>query len=256
MRNTNTGYKNSLANLKINLHKLKNPEKAKFYPHFFKAGKGEYAEGDKFIGVSVPNCRRVAKNYKNLYFSDIENLLASGIHEERLVALLLLVNRYRGGSENIKKQIYNFYLNHLDRINNWDLVDLSAGRIVGEYLYHNPNNITVFKDNDFKGTQILDSLAKSDNLWGKRITVIATSQFICYGKLDTTLRISKILISDKHDLIHKAVGWMLREVGKKNIGILENFLIDYYPYMSRTTLRYAIERFPEKKRLAYLHGRV
>jgi 3-methyladenine DNA glycosylase AlkD len=242
--------------LKRDLKSLANPAKAKFFPRFFKAGPGEYAEGDKFIGATVPNCRIVAKKYKDLSLSDIEKLIASPIHEERLVALLILVDQYRKGKEKEKPEIYNFYLNHTKYINNWDLVDLSCSRIVGEYLYNNPHYTTTKRGEKFKSVAILYHLAKSKSLWERRISIISTAQFIWHGKFNETLKISKILLSDKHDLIHKAVGWMLREVGKRKVQLLEKFLKDNYVNIPRTTLRYAIERFPEKKRLAYLQGKV
>lgn len=218
-------------------------EKAKFLQRFFKTGKGEYAEGDKFAGIVVPVSRKIAKEFKDLNFSQIEKLLHSRIHEERLIALLILVLRYDKGEESERKNIYKLYLKNLKYVNNWDLVDLSAPKIVGRYLFN-------------RDRKLLFKLAKSDDLWEKRISIISTYYFIQQKDFKTTIELSKILVNDDHDLIHKAVGWMLREVGKKDLQSEENFLKKYYMKMPRTMLRYAIEKFPEKKRQAYLKGKI
>lgn len=222
------------------LKKLAKPGKVKILQRFFKTGKGQYGEGDKFIGVMVPDIRQVAKKYHDLALSQTINLLHSPIHEERLCALLIMVGQFSKGDAKKQKKIFDLYLKNYKYINNWDLVDLTAPRIVGAYLMDRPR-------------AILYKLAKSKNLWQKRIAIIATFQFIYYGQSQDTIRISKILLQDKHDLIHKAVGWMLREVGKHcDEKILLTFLDQHCQNMPRTMLRYAIERLPEKTRKKYL----
>lgn len=230
-----------LSKLKSDLRKLKNPEKAKVLQRFFKTGKGEYGEGDIFLGIIVPLQRAIAKKYSNLPLEDIKLLLNSKIHEERLTAVFIIIQQYKKGDEKSRKRIYEFYLKNRKGINNWDLIDLSAPKIVGDYLID-------------KNKSILYKFAKSNDLWEKRIAILSTYTFIRNEKYDDTLSISKILLHDDHDLIHKGVGWMLREVGKSNLKIEENFLKKYYKTMPRTMLRYAIEKFPEKKRKAYLKG--
>jgi 3-methyladenine DNA glycosylase AlkD len=221
------------------LNKLKNPAKAKILAGFFKTGKGEYGEGDVFLGITVPLQRVVAKKFTDLELAEIQKLLNSEIHEHRLVALLILVEKYRKGDEKEKGKVVKMYLKNTTKINNWDLVDLSAHYILGNYLLE-------------RDRKILYKLARSKNLWEKRIAIISTFAFIRAGEFDDTLKISEILLKDTHDLIHKAVGWMLREVGKRDQRVEEKFLLRYYSDMSRTTLRYAVERFPEKKRQFYL----
>jgi 3-methyladenine DNA glycosylase AlkD len=221
------------------LNKLKNPAKAKILAGFFKTGKGEYGEGDVFLGITVPLQRVVAKKFTDLELAEIQKLLNSEIHEHRLVALLILVEKYRKGDEKEKGKVVKMYLKNTTKINNWDLVDLSAHYILGNYLLE-------------RDRKILYKLARSKNLWEKRIAIISTFAFIRAGEFDDTLKISEILIKDRHDLINKAVGWMLREVGKRDQRVEEKFLLRYYRDMSRTTLRYAVERFPEKKRQFYL----
>jgi len=231
--------KNNLENLRKEILKLKNPAKAKVLMGFFKTGKGEYGEGDKFLGIVVPKQRELVKKYwKDLNLTEITKLLKSPFHEERLIALLLLVKKFETGEE--QEKIFKLYLKNTKFINNWDLVDLTAPNIVGEYL----------KGKDRK---VLYKLAKSKSLWEKRISILATFQFIKNKDPKDTLKISEILLKDEHDLIHKAVGWMLREVGKKcGEEIEEKFLQKYVKKMPRTMLRYAIERFPEEKRQRYL----
>lgn len=223
------------------LKKLANPVKAKILSRFFKTGPGEYGEGDIFLGVQIPQTREVAKKYYNIPFKDVVTLLKSKIHEERQAALLLLVHRYDIGSEIEKENVYIFYLKNTKYINNWDLVDLSADKIIGKHLMEKPK-------------KILYELAKSNNLWERRISIISTFHFIRNNRFDDTLKISEILLSDKHDLIQKAVGWMLREIGKRNQETEEIFLRKHYRSMHRTTLRYAIERFPRDKQRFYLNG--
>lgn len=233
----------SLNKIKIELRKFSDKEKSEVYPKFFKAGKGEYAEGDIFIGVTVPNCRKIAK--ENLKIDDInlKELLHSKFHEERLVGLMILVERMsKTKVETEQKIIVDFYLNNLEKVNNWDLVDLSCYKILGEFLKN-------------KDKKILFDFAKSGNLWKERISIITTLRFIKNGDLETSIEISKKLLSHKHDLIHKAIGWVLREVGKKDLKILKNFLKENYKILPRTTLRYAIEKFPENIRKKYLSGK-
>lgn len=233
-----------LTQLRKDLSVLFNKDKAKVLQRFFKTGKGEYGEGDIFLGISVPKSRTIAQKYKNLSFGDIEKLLGSKVHEERLIALLILVQKFQKASEEEQEKIYLFYLANTKYINNWDLVDLSADKIVGEYL----------KDKD---TSILTKLAASNNLWERRISIISTYAFIKRGDAKDALVISGYLLYDKHDLIQKAVGWMLREVGKRcGFEIEEDFLKKYYKKMPRTMLRYAIERFPEKLREMYMIGNI
>jgi len=234
----------SFLNLKKELNRLANPQKAKLLQRFFKTGKGEYGEGDVFLGITVPQSRKIAIKFKNLDFVSIETLLKSKIHEERLIALLILVHNFSRGDEDIKKQIYDFYLSNTKFINNWDLVDLSAYKIVGLYLL----NRGPVKNIPF----ILVKLAKSKSVWERRIAVISTFQFIKNNRLSESLKIAQILLQDDHDLIHKAVGWMLREVGKKDLKTEIGFLDKHYKKMPRTMLRYAIERFPQKLRKSYL----
>ena len=228
--------------LKKDLQSLENTEKSKVMRGFFKTGKGEYGEGDIFLGLTVPQSRMLAKKYSLISFQDISELLKSKIHEERLIALLILVNNYTK-DKNKREEIVSFYLKNTDKINNWDLVDLSADKILGSYLLE-------------KEKDILYKLAKSENIWERRISIIATFYFIKNKQFGETLKISEILLQDKHDLIQKAVGWMLREVGKREQSIEEEFLKKRYKKMPRTSLRYAIERFPEDKRQAYLKGEI
>ena len=229
-----------LEQLKKDLEKLGSPEKAKILQRFFKTGPGQYGEADIFLGVMVPVQRQIAKKY-DLELDEIQNLLNSEIHEHRLVGLLILINKY-DNSQN-KKEIFDFYVDNVSKINNWDLVDLTAPKIMGDWLLNKPKDI-------------LYELVKSDNLWEKRISIISTFAFIKKKQFDDAFKISEILINDKHDLIHKAVGWMLREIGKRNLEVEENFLKQHYKNMPRTMLRYAIEKFPEAKRIAYLQGRI
>lgn len=229
----------TLDNLKSDLQALAAPEKAALLSRYFKTGKGQYGQGDIFLGVMVPGQRRIAKKYSDLSLGNISKLLASRIHEHRLVALLILVNKYKKADEKSKEKIADFYLKHTKHINNWDLVDLSAPNILGDYLF----------DRD---RSVLYRLAQSKNLWERRISVVTTLAFIRRNDFEDILRISEILIDDDHDLIHKAVGWMLREVGKMDLGTEEDFLRKHHRRMPRTMLRYAIERFEEKKRRFYL----
>jgi len=232
----------SLNELRNELKQKSNKEKAKLLQGFFKTGPGEYGEGDIFIGVVVPETRKTAIKFKSLPLNDIEELLKSKIHEERLCALLLLVHNYEKHKEK-REEIYNFYIKNTKYINNWDLVDLSCHHIVGDYL----------KDKD---KSILYELAKSNNIWERRIAVISTFNFIRDKQFQDSIAIAEILLQDKHDLIHKAVGWMLREMGKRDLKPLLAFLNKNYKQMPRTMLRYSIEKLPEKLRKQYLNGKV
>ncbi len=226
--------------LRTDLKKAANPKKAKLLQGFFKTGKGEYGEGDIFLGVMVPQSRKIALKFKDLSFAEIQTLLKSKIHEERLIALLIIVHNFEKGLD--QEKIYRFYIANTRYINNWDLVDLSAPRIVGKFLFENPSL-----------KPILYKLATSQNLWEKRISIISTLYFIVKGESEDALKISEILLNDKHDLIHKAVGWMLREVGKRcSEEIEKEFLNKHYKQMPRTMLRYAIERFSEPERQRFL----
>lgn len=229
--------------IKKELSKAANKEKATFLSGYFKTGKGEYGEGDIFLGITVPEQRKIAYTFIDLKLSDIEKLLESNIHEYRFTALEILVAEYERGSPKQREEIYNFYLAHTQRINNWDLVDTSARDIVGNFLFT-------------KSRKILHKLVKSSNLWERRIAIIATHYFINKGDLQETFALAKILLKDKEDLIHKAVGWTLREAGKKDIKALRKFLGDSHKEMARTCLRYAIEKFEEKERKKYLKGLV
>ena len=230
----------TLNQLKKELRSLGSPEKAKGSARFFKTAKGEYGEGDVFIGVTVPKQREVAKKYRDLSLSDIIDLLHSKEHEFRLTALFIMVGQFKKGGLAEQEDIYKIYISNIKWINNWDLVDSSAPNIVGKYLLD-------------KDPSILFKLARSRLLWDRRVAMLATFTFIREGKPEIALKIAEMLINDKHDLIHKAVGWMLREVGKK-YGIKKEteFLNKHYCEMPRTMLRYAIEKFPEKLRKHYL----
>jgi 3-methyladenine DNA glycosylase AlkD len=233
----------TIQKIKKRLKQLANKEKAEVLQRFFKTGPGEYGEGDTFIGVKVPDLRKVAKDFRDIVIKDVVILLESAIHEERLLALLILVSKYVKGNEITKKEIYKLYLNKTKYINNWDLVDVTAQHIVGDYLMD-------------KNKAPLYRLAKSEDLWERRIAVMATFCFIKRERYEDTLKIAKILLDDKKDLIHKAVGWMLREIGKRDMISEEKFLKQHYKEMPRTMLRYAIEKFPESKRLQYLKGEI
>ncbi len=234
----------SAEQVKLALKRLSSYKKAKASAWFFKTGLGQYGEGDKFIGVNVPEQRKVAKKFSNLTLPEIKKLLKSQIHEERLVGLLILVTQFKSADEKTKKQIYNFYLKNVKAVNNWDLVDLSAPNIIGTYLITRPKNILYLQ-------------AKSKNLWLRRISIVSTLAFIQQGNYKDTFEIAKILLGDTEDLIHKAAGWMLREVGKRvSRKELEVFLKSNYKVMPRTMLRYSIEHFPESVRQKYLKGMI
>ncbi|BDQ03876.1 DNA alkylation repair protein [Ignavibacterium sp.] len=233
----------SLSDLRKELKNKKNPEQAKILQRFFKTGKGEYGEGDIFYGIKVPVTRTIAKRFVELTFNELKILLASEVHEERLAAGLILVEKFNKANENEREKIYRFYLTNRKGINNWDLVDLTAPKIIGTYLLN-------------RDKKILFDLAQSKNLWDRRIAIISTLAFIRKNQFDETLNISRLLLKDKHDLIHKAVGWMLREIGKINGDVETEFLLKHYKEMPRTMLRYAIEKFPERIRKQFLEGTI
>ena len=223
--------------IKEDLLKLGDPEKAKILLRFFKTGKGEYGEGDRFLGVSLPNQRLVAKRYAHVSLAELQSLLSSKTHEFRLTALIILVHKYKKAED--KKPVVDFYLKNVRQVNNWDLVDLSAPNILGKHLLD-------------KKRDLLYKMAASDNIWGRRIAIISTLEFIRNDEFADTLKISETLLKDKHDLIHKAVGWMLREVGKRDVAVLEAFLNKHCKVMPRTMLRYSLEKFDPKKREFYM----
>lgn len=229
--------------LRKKIKSLANPEIAKTLQWFFKTGKGEYGEGDIFIGLKVPTLRKIAREFGDLNFTELKILLGSEVHEERLISLLILVDKFEKGDEKERSQIFSFYIKNRKGINNWDLVDLSAPKIIGKHLRKNDR-------------RLLFRFAVSNNLWERRIAVLSTFEFIRNDDFETTLEISEILLDDKHDLIHKAVGWMLREIGKRDLTKEENFLKQHYKTMPRTMLRYAIEKFPESKRKKYIQGKI
>jgi len=225
------------------LLQLANEQIAEHSQRFFKTGKGEYGEGDIFLGIRVPLLRRLVKKYGGISIAEVRKLLHSKFHEERLLAVLMLVQLFKSADESVQKQVYDLYLENTEFINNWDIVDISASNIVGAHLYE-------------KDKAPLYDLVQSKNLWERRIAIIATFYFIRQNEFDDTLKLAKILLNDKEDLIHKAVGWMLREVGKREIEFEEEFLQEHYKIMPRTMLRYAIEKFPETSRKMYLRGEV
>lgn len=228
--------------VKTAIRRVSDPKRAASLQWFFKTGKGEYGYGDKFIGVTVPQLRVVAKTFAALPLKEITKLLDSRIHEHRMVALFILVSQFIKSPEYQRRVIYDYYLAHAQHINNWDLVDLSAPKIVGGYLID-------------KDKSVLYSLVRSTSLWERRIAVLATSAFINSGDYADIIAIAQLLLADKSDLIHKAIGWMLREVGKKDLAVLTDFLNKYCTQMPRVMLRYSIEKLPERQRLNYLGRR-
>lgn len=241
-------------NVQKELRVFASAERKKAVEWFFKTGKGQYGEGDIFLGVSSPDMRRVSRKYRDLPFAELQKLIASPIHEERSCALSILVQRYEKGGERAnrapranpepRKTILDFYLHNMQYINNWDLVDCSAHKILGRAIHEGLQEVV-----------ILDRLAVSDILWERRIAIIATMYFIHKGQLDHTFRLAERLLADREDLMHKAVGWMLREAWKKDPAAVETFLIKHYPQIPRTALRYAIEKMEETKRQRFLKGR-
>ncbi|MCI0415526.1 DNA alkylation repair protein [bacterium] len=239
LRPLRSSVQKKLDEIKRKLRELANPERAKVSLRYFKTGPGGYGAGDLFLGNTVPDLRKLAGQYRDLNKKDILELLHSPIHEERVLALLILNLQFKSGAEPKRKEIHRLYLNNMKSINSWDLVDCSAPLLIGGYLLK-------------KDTKILDKLAASNNLWERRTAIIATLAFIKQNEYGVTLRIATRLLKDKEDLIHKGSGWMLREVGNRAPEVLEAFLDKHAAIMPRTMLRYAIEKFNEPKRKAYL----
>lgn len=217
------------------LQALSDDEKREIFPRFFKAGKGEYGEGDRFLGVTVPNIRAIAKLHKDISLDEIRDLMQSEWHEVRLCALLIMVEKSKKKDEALRQQLFDLYLSQTDRINNWDLVDLSCRFIVGEYLLD-------------KSRDILYQLAQSPLLWDNRIAIVSTYAFIRKGQLEDTYALSDLMMHHPHDLMHKAIGWMLREAGKRDANRLYNYVMSHRADMPRTMLRYAIEKFSPAER--------
>jgi len=216
-------------------------ERRKVNEWFFKTGKGEYGYGDIFLGVTAPDIRMIAKKFsQEISLQELTELIQSPIHEVRLCALIILVNKY---NKEEPDRIYHYYLKHLNSVNNWDLVDTSAPHIVGDYLYKKPGK-----------SKILFEFARSENIWVRRISIVSTFIFIRNNEFNKTLEIAKLLLNDDHDLIHKAVGWMLREIYKRDKRIIKRFLRQNYALIPRTTLRYTIERMDKEERFLYLKG--
>ncbi len=232
-----------MLNIHSEIRQLGNKEIAEHSQRFFKTGNGQYGAGDKFLGIRVPALRRLVKKYKEISIDETFQLLKSQFHEERLLSLLILVDIFKKAKKEDKKFVYTRYVDNTRYINNWDLVDCSAEHIVGAYLWR-------------VDKRPIYNLASSKSLWERRISIMSTFHYIKHNEFIETLKISKILLYDEEDLIHKAVGWMLREIGKRNIEVEEEFLKKYYNEMPRTMLRYAIERFPEEKRKNYLKGEI
>ena len=231
----------SASDVLVDLRSVATVSRAESSSWYFKTGKGQYGEGDVFIGVTVPMQRKIASTYHALSYSELAKLLNSKLHECRLVALFILVRRYKLGDEKVRMTVYKFYLSLIDRVNNWDLVDCSAPSIVGAYMMTHPEK-----------KQLLYTFIKSRNMWKRRIAILSTFMFIKYDDYAESLAIAKLLLGDSEDLIQKATGWMLREIGKKNIKEEEKFLTRYHKVMPRTMLRYAIEKFSSVKRQRYL----
>ncbi len=232
-----------MLNIQNELRCLSNNEIAEHSQRFFKTGKGEYGEGDRFLGIRVPVLRKLARKHNRTSIKGVSKMLKSQFHEERLLSLIMLVDLFKRASEKDKKNIYSFYLDNTQFINNWDLVDCSAEHIVGAFLYGIDK-------------KPIYTLANSSNLWERRIAIMSTFHFIKQNEFVDSLKISEVLLHDKEDLIHKAVGWMLREIGKRDIEVEEGFLKKYYKSMPRTMLRYAIEKFSQEKRKSYLKGKL
>jgi len=229
----------TLAALRKRLRDVGDPDDAVFLQRFFKTGPGQYGEGDSFLGIRVPMTRSLSREFASLSIADTEKLLHDKWHEARLLALVLLANRYERADQAEREKIFRVYLANTDRVNNWDLVDLSAPNIVGAHVENRPR-------------ALLDKLAKSKSLWERRIAIVSTHWLIRRDQFDDTLRISTALLGDTHDLIHKAVGWMLREVGKRDERVLKQYLDEHAHHMPRTALRYSIERMSPAMRKHYM----
>ena len=233
----------NLTKFRKRIKEESNKQQAKSLKWFFKTGVGEYGEGDVFAGIKMPVQRKIAKEFENLDYDNIKELVGSKIHEERMIGFLILQGKYEKGNEKEKEKVFKFYIRNRKGINNWDLVDISAPKIVGEHLLN-------------QDKKLLYQFAHSKNLWERRIAILSTFTFIRAEKFEPTFKISDILLDDDHDLIHKAVGWMLREIGKRDLNAEEKFLKPRYKKMPRTMLRYAIEKFPEVKRKKYLSSKI
>jgi 3-methyladenine DNA glycosylase AlkD len=233
----------TLAAIRAELHELGNPVRGAHSQRFFKTGPGQYGEGDKFLGLTVPEMRGIVRRYRELDDAAVQEMLLSPWHEERLVALLLMVEAYDRGDDPRRAHVHRTYLANTARINNWDLVDASAGDIVGQHL-------------EAGDIALLERLARSESLWERRIAIVSTFHFIKRNEFRPTLKIATLLLDDSQDLIYKATGWMLREVGKRDRTALDRFLKKHYKRMPRTMLRYAIERHPERVRKQYLAGTI
>ena len=235
--------KNTAQNIRNNLQEIADLRAAEQAKRFFKTGKGQYAEGDKFLGIAVPILRQLAKQFHTLPISGLQELLSSPFNEERLLALIILVNRYKEGSLEEKQEIYQLYLHSLNAVNNWNLVDASAPYILGAHLLDKDKNI-------------LWVLGQSSLLWERRVAIVSTLHFIKHDSFEESLKLAQLLLHDTHDLMHKAVGWVLREVGKKDLETLGAFLNQHSATMPRTMLRYAIEKIPNDQRLFYLARKI
>ena len=233
----------STATIRARLQKLADKQTAEVLQRFFKTGTGEYGEGDVFVGIKVPPLRKVAAEFEKVPLTTVRALLRSRIHEERALALMILVRQFARADEQLRERIYRFYVTHTTFINNWDLVDGSAPYIIGPFLWE-------------RARDQLYVFARSRSLWERRMAILSTFYFIRQNDFADTLRIAELLLDDRHDLIHKAVGWMLREIGNRDREAEESFLKMHYHHMPRTMLRYAIERFPESQRRRYLLGRI
>jgi 3-methyladenine DNA glycosylase AlkD len=229
----------SSNSIRRDIRRVASPQRARASKWFFKTAPGEYGEGDRFLGVTVPALRKLARKYQDLPLKDIVTILRSPWHEERLLALLILVGRHARGDERTRRLVHRVYLRNTGSINNWDLVDLSAAQIVGSHLESGERTL-------------LKHLARSQSLWERRIAMIATYHYIRQRDFKDALAVAELLLDDEHDLIHKAIGWMLREIGKRDRRVEERFLRKHAPRLPRTTLRYAIEHFPEPLRRKYL----
>lgn len=239
----------TFASARKELRKHANPDKAEFLKRFFKTGKGQYAEGDQFIGVVVPTTRAVARLFLDLSLLELQKLMDSPIHEERLLALIILELQYSKGDEKCRAGCFRFYLKNLKNVNNWDLVDSSAACILGVHLM---NGVGVSKK---KGQQLLDRLSESSELWERRIAMVSTLTWVREGEFFYALRYARRLLGDSEDLIHKASGWVLREVGKKDEKVLRGFLDQHASVMPRTMLRYSLERLEKPLRMKYMKVR-
>jgi 3-methyladenine DNA glycosylase AlkD len=235
-----TAPKLTAAAVKREASALRDPERARFLQRFFRTGPGEYAEGDRLLGLTLPDQRQIARAYRNLSLGELQKLLQSSFHEHRLIALLILVDQHKRASDEQKAELHRFYLDNLSGINNWDLVDASAATLVGEHIA--------------KNKMLLEDLTRSSTLWHRRIAIVSTFAELRAGRTALTFWVSKQLLSDKHDLIHKAVGWLLREAGKRSQPELLQFLRTHYARLPRTTLRYATERLDPVDRKKWLAG--